>query len=178
MKGLIFTELVRFIEDNYGFLAADDIIMEADLPNGGAFTSVENYPSSHAIRMVELASEKSGTPIPDLLMAFGRFLLDRFRTLFPDILAAYTSVDDLMSHVASHIHEEALIIYPDAQPPGIRASREGGALVISYESHRPLAHIAYGLIERSLVLYDDPRKLEWSVNATGDRATFRLAEAA
>ncbi len=177
MKGVIFTELVSFMEEALGIIAADDILTRADLRNGGAFTSVGSYPYTDAVKLVSVASERSGIPMEELCQNFGSHLLDRFSVLFPDILNKYETVDDLLSHVGPHIHEEVRILYPGAQPPNVSAKREGNDLVLTYESHRPFAHIAYGLIRRSLETYGDTRTLTWEASPASDRAVFRLAKA-
>lgn len=178
MKGVIFTELVNFMEKVAGVVMTDEIILEADLPSGGAFTSVGSYPSSDALKLVTLASEKSGVPIDKLCRDYGTFLFERFLVLFPAIMKQYPSVDALLDHVGPHIHEEVRVLYPGAKPPSVTTLRDGDALVVNYESHRPLAHIAYGLIAGSIEHYRDDRTLTWEHNETGDRATFRLAPAA
>lgn len=177
MKGVIFTELVNFMEQGFSIVFADEVLTEADLPGGGAFTSVGSYPSAHALKLVTIASEKSGAPVPELCEKYGSFLFDRFQALFPDIMKLYATVDALLDHVGPHIHEEVRVLYPGAQPPSVTTTREGDALVVTYESHRPLAHIAHGLIARSIEHYGDLRKLTWQASASGDRAVFRLAPA-
>lgn len=177
MKGVIFTELVNFMESAGGVVFADEVLVEADLPNGGAFTSVGSYPTAHALKMVDIAAQKTGHSVPKLCEDYGRFLFDRFHVLFPDIMKLYATVDDLLDHVGPHIHEEVRVLYPGAQPPNVVTSREGDALIVTYESHRPLAHIAYGLIARSIDHYGDPRQLTWEASAFGTNAIFTLAPA-
>lgn len=178
MKGVIFTELVRFMEEGFGIVFADDVLEQADLASGGAFTSVGNYPSSDALKLVSIASDKSGVPVAELCQKYGSFLFGRFNVLFPDLMQMYTTVDALLDHVGPHIHEEVRVIYPGAQPPSVITTRDGDALIVTYKSHRPLAHIAYGLIAQSITDYADPRSLSWEANSVGDQATFRLAPAA
>lgn len=175
MKGVIFTELVNFMEQLAGVVFTDDVLVEADLPHGGAFSAVGSYPSAEALKLVTIASEKSGIPVPELCEKYGRFLFDRFVVLFPDIMSLYDNVDALLDHVGPHIHEEVRVLYPGAQPPSVTTKREGDTLIVEYESHRPMAHIAYGLIARSVEHYGDPRKLTWDASAQGNRASFRLA---
>ena len=50
MNGVIFTELVSFLETVHGVAFADAVISESRLPNDGAFTSVGNYPSAQALQ--------------------------------------------------------------------------------------------------------------------------------
>lgn len=178
MKGVIFTELVGFMEEVAGVVFADEVLMEANLPHGGAYSSVGSYPSAEALSLVGIASEKSGIPAADLCDKYGRYLFDRFNVLFPDIMKLYTSVDALLDHVGPHIHEEVRVLYPGAQPPSVTTEHNGDTMTVTYESHRPMAHIAHGLIARSIEYYHDPRTLIWEANDRGDRATFTLKPAA
>lgn len=178
MKGVIFTELVRFMEDVGGLVFADTVLVEADLPHGGAYSAVGSYPSAEALSLVEIASEKSGIPAAELCERYGRYLFDRFTVLFPNIMGAYDSVDALLDHVGPHIHQEVRMIYPGASPPQVSTRHDGDTVIVTYESHRPMAHIAHGLIARSIEHYGDPRSLEWEANDRGDRATFTLKPAA
>lgn len=177
MKGVIFTELVNFMEKLAGVVFTDEVLVEADLSHGGAYSSVGSYPSAEALKLVTIAAEKSGVPVSELCEKYGRFLFDRFNVLFPDIMKLYDNADALLDHVGPHIHEEVRVLYPGAQPPSISTKREDDALIVEYESHRPMAHIAYGLIARSVEHYGDPRKLTWEANAQGNRAKFRLEAA-
>ena len=175
VKGIIFTELVEFLEARYGIEFADAVITDSDLENDGAFTSVGNYPSQDALTMVGIAAQLSGTEGAQICQDYGSWLFGRFNVLFPDIMARYSSADALLMHVGSHIHEEVRVLYPDARPPQIEAVSDGAQLTVTYRSHRPMAHIAYGLIRECLTEHDDPRQLRWADDARADAATFIIS---
>jgi hypothetical protein len=177
MKGVIFTELVSFMETIHGVAFADAVISESRLPNDGAFTSVGNYPSVQALTMVEVASRLSGIDGAVLCEAYGAWLFGRFGVLFPTIMANYPTAESLLMHVGSHIHEEVRVLYPDARPPEITAERDGDTMTVRYRSHRPMAHIAYGLIRQCLVDYGEPRTVRWHGAGRSDEATFIIAGA-
>ncbi|BCA62843.1 hypothetical protein HMP09_2077 [Sphingomonas sp. HMP9] len=177
MKGVIFTELIGFIEQRFGIIFMDAVLCEADLPNDGAFTTVGTYPSSHALRLIVLAADRAGLSVDAVCTDYGEHLFDRFGVLFPAILARYATADALLEHVGSHIHEEVRVLYPDARPPRISTERDGASLIVTYASHRPMAHIAYGLIRRSMAAYGDPRTLSWTSTPRAETATFRLSAA-
>ena len=174
MKGIIFTELVRFMEQVKSPEFVDEVITMAKLPNDGAFTSVGNYPAEYALSMVEQASEVSGIDGGELCQLFGKYLYNRFLVLYPDIMQAYTTAEDLLAHVGSHIHNEVRILYPDARPPLIDNKREDDAFVISYQSHRPMAAIACGLIQGCMEHFGDERELKWDISDGGKRASFTI----
>ena len=174
MKGIIFTELVRFMEKVQSPEFADQVLTGAALPNEGAFTSIGNYPSDYALAMVGQASEQSGIDAAELCRLFGKYLYGRFTVLYPHIMESYKTAEALLTHVGSHIHAEVCVLYPDAKPPQVTAEVENGATVVRYESHRPMAAIAHGLVEGCMGHYDDPRKLEWSCAEDGKSAVFTI----
>ena len=53
MKGVVFVELLSMAESAFGEATVDNVLDEADLDNGGAFTAVGNYPCDHLIKLVE-----------------------------------------------------------------------------------------------------------------------------
>lgn len=52
MKGLVFTELLEYVENNFGFDMADKIIEDSNLENDGAYTQAGNYPFEELIKLV------------------------------------------------------------------------------------------------------------------------------
>lgn len=175
MKGIIFAELIGFMEEVGGLEFAETVLARSDLPNDGAFTRIGTYPAAYALKMVGTASELSGTPVESLCDAYGEWLFGRFVVLYPDIVGRYPSAESMLEHVGSHIHEEVVVLYPDAKPPQVSTSyAEDGALQVHYSSHRPLAHIAHGLIRGCLKHYGDPRRPEWITDADPSSASFRI----
>ena len=57
MKGLVFTELLEYVEENFGFDVADKIIENAKLENNGAFTQAGNYPFEELVKLVVALSK-------------------------------------------------------------------------------------------------------------------------
>ena len=86
MKGIVFTELVDFVERHTSVPIAELIISEAGLENDGAFTTVGNYPHSEAIKLVISASEHLNTPVADLMRQFGNELFVRLLDSHPQFL--------------------------------------------------------------------------------------------
>lgn len=99
--------------------------------------------------------------------------------LYPDILSRYTRAEDLLLHVNDHIHEEVKSLNPGAMPPRVDTHADGTDLVVEYRSHRPFAHIAYGLVRGAMRHFDDPRLIAWDVKDPSSRhAIFRIAQRA
>ena len=75
MKGVVFTEFFDMVEESFSPELAERIIDMAALPNEGAYTAVGTYDAGEMVRLVGALSQETGTPVPDLLFAFGRFLV-------------------------------------------------------------------------------------------------------
>ncbi len=176
MKGVIFTELIRFMETQSAAFA-DEVVRDAALPNDGAYTSVGSYPSAEAMTMVQAASRLSGQSEEELCRQFGNFLFSRFLILYPHITSAYTTAEALLGHVGTHIHDEVCVLYPDSRPPQITVRQDGPRTIMTYQSHRPMAAIAFGLIQGCMAHYGDPRSISWSASSRGRAATFIFSEA-
>ena len=175
MKGIIFSELVGFLDKTGGPIFTEKVLSEAGLEHGGAYTRVRRYPWQEAVRVVKAASRESGADFDDLCNQFGTYLFERFTILYEDIVGRYATAEALLSHVGDHIHEEVKALYPDAQPPEIRARSEGSWLWVEYSSHRPFAFIAHGLVAGAMQHFGDDRKLEWiTASQDGSHAEFAL----
>lgn len=154
MKGMVFTQLVEMADDMLGPEKVEAIIARADLPSGGAYTAVGNYPHSEAVALVSAFSEASGTPVPDLLEAFGRHLLRYFHSHYPSFFKNCPDAFTFLESVETYVHVEVRKLYPDAELPRFITTREGpGRLRFDYHSSRHLEHLAAGLIRGTLDVY-------------------------
>ncbi len=176
MKGIIYTELLGFLDEKGGPGFTEQVLSAADLPHGGAFSRVSRYPWEQAVQVVTSASRISGADANELCTEFGRFLFARFTVLYRDIVERYPTAEGMLGHVESHIHEEVKILYPDAVPPTVSSHREGDGFVVEYRSHRPFAYIAFGLVQGCMTHFGDPRQINWiNPDPSGKSAHFRIA---
>lgn len=176
MKGIIFAELVGFLDEKGGPGFTEEVLDRADLPSAGAFSRIARYPWEQAAQLVSAASQISGADANALCSEFGRFLFERFTVLYPDIVDRYSSAESMLEHVESHIHEEVRVLYPDAVTPKVSSWVEDDGLVVEYSSHRPFAHIAFGLVQGCMQHFGDTRAIEWGEDdPSGRTARFRIA---
>ena len=175
MKGIIYSELVGFLDLKGGPSFTEQVLEQANLPHGGAFSRVSRYPWEQAVQVVTSAAKISGLDANDLCEEFGKFLFDRFTVLYTEIVERYPTAEGMLDHVESHIHEEVKVLYPDAVPPKVEARKEGDEYIVEYTSHRPFAHIAYGLVQGCMKHFEDPRSISWiNRDPTGKTAYFRI----
>ena len=147
MKGIIFTEFLEMVEEKFSPEVADKIIAASDLVTGGAYTSVGTYHHSELIEMVGHLSQESGIEVVPLVKVFGEHLFSRFVELYPEFFEGVDSCFGFLDLIEDHVHVEVKKLYPDAELPSFATQRpEPQKLVMIYQSMRPLAPVAEGLI--------------------------------
>jgi Haem-NO-binding len=150
MKGIVFTEFMEMVENRFSADVLDDIIDAAELPNGGAYTSVGTYDHGELVRMVVALSNKTGVPVPDLVKAFGLYMFGRFHALYPGFFQGVPDALTFLSGIENIIHAEVIKLYPDAQLPKFQCKRLGEGLEMLYLSPRHFEDLAHGLIEGAI----------------------------
>ena len=74
MKGVVFTELVEMVESVFSPDIADQMIENANLPSGGAYTAVGTYDHAEIVSLVVALSELTGMSPEELQQVYGRHL--------------------------------------------------------------------------------------------------------
>ena len=166
MKGVVFTELLRMVEEGFGYDMVDTIIEKSDLPSQGAYTAVGTYDHTEAVSLVVNLSQETNIPIPDLLKAFGEFLFNTLATGYPQFIEGANNELEFLEQVENYIHVEVRKLYPDAGLPTFECSRPNSQneLHMVYESGRHLEDLCEGLITGSLKHFKS--------NATIQRSTL------
>lgn len=145
MKGIIFTEFMEFAEKSYGLETVDEILDSSG--SQGAYTAIGTYPPAELVGMFVSLGEKSGTPVPELLVAFGKWLFGSLAKAYPQYTAQVGSTFELLSQIENHIHVEVLKLYPDAELPEFEHEfSDPNTMLLTYQSARGLGDLAYGLI--------------------------------
>jgi len=147
MKGIIFTEFLEMVEEKFSPEIADKIIEASDLVTGGSYTSVGTYHHTELIEMVGHLSEESGVDVVPLVKVFGEHLFGRFVDLYPEFFEDRNSCFSFLDLIENHVHVEVKKLYPDAELPTFATVQpEPNKLEMTYQSTRPLAPVAEGLI--------------------------------
>ena len=163
MRGLIFTELFELVEDRFGFEMLDDIIVEAELPNDGAYASTGNYPFSELQSIVVKLHEHTEIPIDTLLEVFGEYLFTKLFEAHPQFEGA-KNILDFLENVETYIHIEVKKLYPDAELPKFEiVSKEERRFTFYYISSKQLHHLAKGLIVGASNYFEQPVTIEMDV---------------
>ena len=159
MLGLVFTELMGFIERHHSEEALDRVLDVVGLDHDGAYTAVGNYPHEEALSLVLTAGEVLGEDSNKMVVDFGRELFGRFKVLYPDFFADVDGALSFLERVEDHIHTEVKKLYTESQPPRLTTARDDEAMHVDYASHRPMALLAQGLIEGCIAEYGNTHEV-------------------
>lgn len=147
MKGIVFTEFLEMVEDRFGLQTLDRIIDQAHLANDGAYTSVGTYDHQELVQLVVALSGATQVAVPDLIKVFGQHLFGRFTLAYPKLFEGVDSTFVFLRSIEHYIHVEVRKLYPDAELPSFSYESQGpDRLVMLYQSRRPFADLAEGLI--------------------------------
>jgi len=161
MKGMVFTEFLEMVEDKFSPEMADRIIEQADLPSGGVYTTVGIYDHTEMIELVSHLSRETGIDANELVQAFGRYLFNRFYVMFPAYFENVPSSFHFMNRIEDYIHVEVRKLYPEAELPSfVCDNSEPGCLRLTYQSTRPFASLAEGLIRGCVAHYGEAADIE------------------
>ncbi|MCP4955852.1 heme NO-binding domain-containing protein [Photobacterium aquimaris] len=146
MKGIIFTEFISIVEQNFGLDISQQMFDDAN--DSGIYTAVGSYDHRQLIKLIISLSNITGISPSQLQQTYGRLV-------FPSLLKALPipniEADDTLSFirkVEQHIHLEVKKLYPDATPPKfIFNNQTQSTMTMDYHSSRCMGHVCMGLLE-------------------------------
>ena len=155
MLGVVFTELLEMIEQQFSFEVADAVIKRAG--SSGSYTAVGNYPDAELFAIVGALSAETEVEVPALLHAFGNHLFGRFAERYPVFFEGVSDPFVFLAGLESHIHTEVRKLYPASHPPLFVYEDDGaGGAVLDYRSERGLSRLADGLLEACFIHFRVP----------------------
>ena len=162
MKGIIFTEFLEMVEDTFSPEMADKIIeASTNLSTDGAYTAVGTYHHSELIELVSHLSNEVDVDIPLLVETFGTFLFGRFVVLYPSFFTEDQTTFGFLDLIENHVHVEVKKLYPDAELPTFDTTLiNENQLQMIYQSKRPFAPVAYGLMQGCIAHYKEDISVE------------------
>ena len=172
MKGTIFVELIKMAEVAFGEETVDMVLDKAGLDNGGAFTTVGNYPCSELVKIVVAFSEHSGLSPEVLQMKFGHWMMAHFVVAYPQFFKDKSDAFAMLESIEAEIHVEVRKLYPEAELPTFATERPAhNHLKMVYESPRPLSAFCHGMIEACLEHFGEKGSISSAINPANLNAT-------
>lgn len=172
LRGFIFTEFIELVEQLHGDTLADRLIDACELPSGGAYTSVDNYPAEELVALVIKLGELTDTAVATLLRTFGErlfhYLADSHRELVKGIHHPF----DLFDCLEEHVHSEVRKLYPNAEVPFFDCNRLSTTeFRLQYRSERALPDLAEGLIAAACQHFGTTATIRQSDQSNGENTT-------
>jgi hypothetical protein len=172
LKGLVFTTFFDFCEERFGSDMLEDVIDDACLPHGGAFTSVGTYPFGEMVALITALVKRTGTTMPQVLERFGAYCFGCWVRKFPALFDG-RDLFDVLADIDNFHETEVRKLYPDAELPSFKVvSRTADYLQLDYHSCKPLADLAVGVIQGAGAYLNSPVSVTF--RAAGDRVRFRV----
>ncbi|MCP3664664.1 MAG: hypothetical protein GY696_19600 [Gammaproteobacteria bacterium] len=175
MKGIVFTEFLDFVAEQFSLEMLDDIIQASDLPSEGAYTAVGTYDYQEMIQLVSALSRISGLPVADLVASFGQHLFGVFVNKYPGYIEGIDSTFSFLLAVEKTIHVEVLKLYPDAELPRFQYEfPEPDTMLMIYKSRRALGDLAEGLMRGCIEHFGDSITIQREDMPPGDGTAVRF----
>jgi hypothetical protein len=156
MKGVLFTEFLEYVEEDYGDAVLDEMLTLSK--DEGIYTSVGSYDHKALIRMVVSLSTICARSAAVIQQEFGARIFPVLYSSIPPGAGqehCHTSFR-FIRHVEDYIHVEVRKLYPDSNPPQFKIIEESEhRLVFDYFSSRCLSHVCYGLIQGCAKYFDE-----------------------
>ncbi len=164
------------VESRFSVEVAEQVIEAANLPSGGSYTSLGTYSHHEILKLVIKLSSISGANPADMQVVFGEYLFTRFHEVHPEFFDGMEGSFEFLGKVQGYIHMEVQKLYPEANPPKLVCKRiDDNHMELFYQSHRPFAPLALGLIKgcaihfgENLTIYYEP------LPGTGDGTEARF----
>lgn len=161
MKGLVFREFLKMVEDEFGYETVDTIIEKSKVPSKGIYTSVGTYKAEEMFALVGQLSSEKGMPVDKLLFVFGKYLFTVFKRSYPQFFENKKNSFELLADVEGKIHVEVLKLYPEAELPTFDVEQiSTSKMVMIYRSKRRMGDFAEGLIVACVEYFGEKASIE------------------
>lgn len=169
MKGIVFTEFLEMVEQQFGYDTVDSIIEDAALPHDGIYVAGGTYPHTEMISLAGALSRKTGVGISPLMQQYGQYLFGRLISTHPQLAKGKQTALDFIAAVDNYIHIEVRKLYPDAELPRFEVIHHSSdRLEMDYTSSRHLQDLGVGLIKGCGEFYQTPLDIQLISLASGN----------
>ena len=147
MKGILFTEFLELVENEFGLGIVQRIIDECQLETDGVYTSIGTYSHKDMFKMVGKLSEIKEIPVPELLTIYGEYFFTTLSKDYPRFMEQ-SSLFPFLDSIEKYIHPEVLKLYPGAELPTFSSEMKNeNEMLLNYMSSRKMSDVAIGLIK-------------------------------
>jgi hypothetical protein len=153
MKGILFTEFLRFVDHTLG----EDVVDRLEAEGHRGYISLDTYDPDRMQALVGRTAALVDTPPATLLCRFGTQLFGRFASLYPVFFSDVDSTIGFIAGIEMFVHNELHKLYGDVEFPALVCHQTApGRLEMTYRSRRHLADLAEGLVRGCIAHFGDP----------------------
>jgi hypothetical protein len=161
MKGIVFCELIDMVEAGHGLEVVEEMLEKVCPASQGSYSRVGTYDHRELVAYVGFLSERTGLPVAALQRAFGHHLMRRFVTDYSQFFVEPRNTFEFLATIDSTIHVEVRKLHADAELPRFSCAMRGSdSMELIYQSKRPFADLAHGLIEAAAQHYGETIAIE------------------
>jgi hypothetical protein len=147
MKGMVFTDFLKFVESRFGYALVDEMLQETTLASGGIYTAVGSYHHDEFFALCATLSAKTNIKTSELLREYGKYYFPLLYESHNYLLNHLKDVFDLFESIDRYIHVEVHKLYPGVELPTFHCERpSANELRLVYTSERKMADFAEGLL--------------------------------
>ncbi len=145
MHGVVFTELQKFVVSQHGHDGWNALLDKASLGRK-IYLPAGEYPDLEIASLVSTASGMTGSSQPEILEAFGEFIVPSLLRMYGHLLKPEWRSLDVIEHTEGTVHAVVRVSDASAKPPKLQARREGpDTVVLVYTSPRKMCALAIGI---------------------------------
>ena len=166
------------VEAKFGYEMVDELMTNSGLPADRAYTAIGTYHHSEIVGLVAGLSQRTNTPVADLLRAFGQHLFLTFAKVYGHFFEQAHDAFQFLESIEHYIHVEVKKLYPDAELPRFQTSRPAaGSLEMIYHSERSMGDLAEGLIVSCLEYFGEKAEIRReSIGDDGRKERFLIVK--
>ena len=177
MKGIVFTEFLEMVEEQYGLQTVDYIISHSRLKSQGIYSAIGTYDFIEMQTLIGQLSEKINIPVDDLIYTYGLYFFKALTYHHPTVFRSYSDPFEFLASIENHIHVQVRKIYPGAELPSFSIlSQDHNKMEMVYSSDRAMYMFAKALMEKSFEYYGKKAHIELiKLNESGTQVKFMIS---
>jgi hypothetical protein len=149
MKGIIFTEFVKYVEETHGEkILASTMKKAGGVTADGVYIETQTYPYEEMFQLAGNLAAQTGVTLAQTFEDFGEYLFGNLARMFSSFFAPDETLFSFLQKLEDHIHVEVRKKYPDANLPGFEFQPiDAKNLRMIYTSERAMSDFGIGLIK-------------------------------
>ncbi|MBT3984637.1 MAG: hypothetical protein HOE90_24990 [Bacteriovoracaceae bacterium] len=150
MKGLIFNQFEKFVNEKFESDYFEKILIDCKFNPADPFVGPGTYPFASLVKMLEFVVNDRSVELDDVLRDFGQHIFPKLYEVSRSFEVEFTDCKSFLHSVEEIIHVEVKKLYEGSELPKFLFKENcGGDLTITYISEKGLCSFMEGLLQAS-----------------------------